>query len=124
EGAGIGGLGGPQEEVAVMAAEFDRRRHVIVEALNAMPGVRCVLPKGAFYAFPNISGLFGKRAKGGVLRGSGDVCAFVVDEARIATVAGAGLGSDSHICLSYATGRETSKNGMARMDAAVRSLEA
>ena len=122
--AAIEALAGPQEEVAVMAAEFDRRRHVIVEALNAMPGVRCVLPKGAFYAFPNISGLFGKRAKGGVLRGSGDVCAFLLDEARIATVAGADFGSDSHIRLSYATGLETIKNGMARMDAAVRSLEA
>ena len=49
------------------------------------------MPKGAFYAFPNVSGLFGKRAKGGVLRGSADVCAFLLDEARIATVAGRGL---------------------------------
>jgi len=121
--AAVEALGGPQDEVAKMAGEFDRRRHVIVEALNAIPGVRCVMPKGAFYAFPNVSGLFGKRGKGGVLRGSADVCAFLLDEARIATVAGVDFGSDAHIRLSYATGLDTIKEGVRRMDAAVRTLE-
>jgi aspartate aminotransferase len=121
--AAVEALSGPQDEVAKMAGEFDRRRRVIIEALNAMPGVRCVMPKGAFYAFPNISGLFGKRAKAGVLKTSSDVCAFLLDEARIATVAGVDFGSDAHIRLSYATGLDTIKEGMRRMDAAVRSLE-
>ena len=121
--AAVEALAGPQDEVAKMAGEFDRRRRVIIDALNAIPGVRCVMPKGAFYAFPNVSGLFGKRAKAGVLRGSADVCAFLLDEARIATVAGVDFGSDAHIRLSYATGLETIKEGMRRMDAAVRSLE-
>ena len=115
-------LAGPQDEVAKMAGEFDRRRRVIVERLNAIPGVTCVMPKGAFYAFPNVSGLFGKRARSGVLRGSADVCAFLLDEARIATVAGVDFGSDAHIRLSYATGLPTIERGLARMDAAVRSL--
>jgi aspartate aminotransferase len=106
-----------------MTSEFDRRRRVIIAALNAVPGVHCVMPKGAFYAFPNVSGLFGKRAKGGILRGSADVCAFLLDEARIATVAGIDFGSDAHIRLSYATGLETITTGLARMDAAVRTLE-
>jgi len=121
--AAVEALGGPQDEVARMTSEFDRRRRAIIAALNAVPGVHCVMPKGAFYAFPNVSGLFGKRAKGGVLRGSADVCAFLLDEARIATVAGVDFGSDAHIRLSYATGRETIKTGLARMDAAVRTLE-
>ena len=82
------------------------------------------MPKGAFYAFPNISGFFGKRAKSGVLRGSADVCGFLLDEARIATVAGVDFGSDAHIRLSYATGLDTIKEGLARMDAAVRALGA
>ena len=116
-------LSGPQDEVAKMAGEFDRRRRVIIEALNAIPGVTCVMPKGAFYAFPNVSGLFGKRAKAGVLRGSADVCAFLLDEARIATVAGVDFGSDAHIRRSYATGLETIKEGMSRMAAAVGALE-
>jgi aspartate aminotransferase len=121
--AAVEALGGAQDEVAKMASEFDRRRHVIIAALNAVPGVRCVMPKGAFYAFPNVSGLFGKRARGGVLRGSADVCAFLLDEARIATVAGIDFGSDAHIRLSYATSLEMITTGLARMDAAVRTLE-
>jgi len=121
--AAVEALGGAQDEVAKMASEFDRRRCVIIAALNAVPGVHCVMPKGAFYAFPNVSGLFGKRARGGVLRGSADVCAFLLDEARIATVAGIDFGSDAHIRLSYATSLEMITTGLARMDAAVRTLE-
>ncbi len=121
--AAVEALAGPQDEVAKMAGEFDRRRRVIIEGLNAIPGITCVMPKGAFYAFPNISGLFGRRSKSGVLRGSADVCAFLLDEARIATVAGVDFGSNAHIRLSYATGLETIKEGLARMDVAVRSLE-
>jgi aspartate aminotransferase len=81
------------------------------------------MPRGAFYAFPNVSGLYGKRWKGGVLQGSAAVCAFLLDEARIATVAGVDFGSDDHIRLSYATGLATIQEGLARMDKAVRSLE-
>jgi len=121
--AAVEALGGAQDEVAKMASEFDRRRCVIIAALNAVPGVHCVMPKGAFYAFPNVSGLFGKRARGGVLRGSADVGAFLLDEARIATVAGIDFGSDAHIRLSYATSLEMITTGLARMDAAVRTLE-
>ncbi len=121
--AAVEALGGAQDEVAKMTSEFDRRRRVIIAALNAVPGVHCVMPKGAFYAFPNVSGLFGKRARGGILRGSADVCAFLLDEARIATVAGIDFGSDAHIRLSYATGLEMITTGLARMDAAVRTLE-
>jgi aspartate aminotransferase len=122
--AAVEALAGPQDEIAKMAGEFDRRRRVIVPALNAMPGVSCVMPKGAFYAFPNVSGLSGKRSKAGaVLRGSADVCAFLLEEARIATVAGVDFGSDAHIRLSYATDLASIKEGMTRMDAAVRSLQ-
>jgi aspartate aminotransferase len=121
--AAVEALAGPQDEVAKMAGEFDRRRRVIVEALNAIPGISCVMPKGAFYVFPNVPGLFGKRWKGGTLKGSADVCAFLLDEALIATVAGVDFGSDAHIRLSYATGLETINEGMSRMAAAVRALE-
>src|SRR5712691_10163802 len=121
--AAVEALAGPQDEVAKMAGEFDRRRRVIIGALNAIPGISCVMPKGAFYVFPNISGLFGKRSKGGALRGSADVSAFLLDEARIATVAGVDFGSDAHIRLSYATGLETITEGLERLAAAVSSLQ-
>jgi aspartate aminotransferase len=121
--AAVEALTGPQDEVAKMAGEFDLRRRVIVEALNAISGISCVMPKGAFYVFPNVSRLFGKRWKGGTLKGSADVSAFLLEEARIATVAGVDFGSDAHIRLSYATGLDTIKEGVSRMAAAVRALE-
>ena len=122
--AAVEALTGPQDEIAKMVGEFDHRRRAIIAALNAIPGVRCATPKGAFYAFPNVSGLFGKRWKGGTLKGSVDVCTFLLEEARIACVAGQDFGSDAHIRISYATGIETIREGMRRMDAAVRALEA
>ncbi len=121
--AAVEALAGPQDEVSKMVGEFDRRRRAIVGALNAIPGISCVMPKGAFYVFPNISGLFGKRWKGGTIKGSADVSAFLLDEARIATVAGVDFGSDLHIRLSYATGLDTIHEGMSRMGAAVRALD-
>jgi aspartate aminotransferase len=120
--AAVEALAGPQDEIAAMRSEFDRRRHAIVDGLNAIPGVTCVKPKGAFYAFPNVSGLFGKRARTGVLAGSSAVCEFLLEEARIATVAGIDFGSDAHIRLSYATALDKIIEGLRRMDRAVRSL--
>ena len=122
--AAVEALTGAQDEIAKMVGEFDRRRRAIIAALNAIPGVHCATPKGAFYAFPNVSGLFGKRWKGGTIKGSVDVCTFLLEEARIACVAGQDFGSDAHIRISYATGIETIAEGMRRMDAAVRGLQA
>jgi aspartate aminotransferase len=121
--AAVEALTGPQDEVAVMVAEFERRRRVIVEGLNALPGVRCVMPRGAFYAFPNVSGLFGRHWAGGTLKGSTDVCAFLLERARIATVAGIDFGSDAHLRLSYATGLEAIREGLRRMAEAIATLE-
>ena len=121
--ASVEALTGPQDDVAKMAGEFDRRRHLIVEGLNAIPGVSCVMPKGAFYAFPNVSGLFGRKVAGGAtLRGSTDVAAFLLEHARIAVVPGIDFGSDAHLRLSYATSAELIREGIARMSAAVREL--
>ena len=122
--AAVEALSGPQDEIAKMVGEFDRRRRAIIDLLNAIPGVHCATPKGAFYAFPNVSGLFGKRWKGGVIKGSVDVCTFLLEEARIACVAGEDFGSDAHIRISYATGIDTIREGMRRMAAAVRALSA
>jgi aspartate aminotransferase len=122
--AAVEALTGAQDEIAKMVGEFDRRRRAIIAALNAIPGVHCATPKGAFYAFPNVSALFGKRWKGGTIKGSVDVCTFLLEEARIACVAGQDFGSDAHIRISYATGIETITEGMRRMDAAVRGLQA
>ncbi len=121
--AAVEALGGPQDEVAKMAGEFDRRRRVIVEGLNRIPGVRCAMPQGAFYAFPDVSGLFGRRWRGTPLARSGDVAAFLLEEARVAVVAGADFGSDRHIRLSYACGLEAIREGLARIGTACARLE-
>jgi aspartate aminotransferase len=121
--AAVEALNGPQDEVAKMAGEFDRRRRLIIEGLNALPGVRCVMPKGAFYAFAIVSGLFGKRLPGGApLAGSGGVASFLLDEARVAVVPGADFGSDAHVRMSYATSAELIESGLARMAAAIAKL--
>jgi aspartate aminotransferase len=120
--AAVEALTGPQDDVAKMVGEFDRRRRVIVEGLNRIPGVRCATPQGAFYAFPNVSGLFGRTWQGRSLANSSDVTAFLLEAARVAVVPGLDFGSDRHIRLSYATDVETIRQALARIDAAVRSL--
>ncbi|MGH7358734.1 MAG: pyridoxal phosphate-dependent aminotransferase [Candidatus Rokuibacteriota bacterium] len=121
--AAVEALGGPQDEVAKMAGEFDRRRRVIVEGLNRIPGLRCPMPQGAFYAFPDVSGLFGRRWNGQPLGGSADVTTFLLEAARVAVVPGADFGSDRHLRISYACGLEQIEEGLARIEAACATLE-
>jgi aspartate aminotransferase len=124
--AAVEALVGPQDEVAKMAGEFDRRRRVIVRGLNALPGVSCVMPKGAFYVFANVSGLFGRAWKAAdgtrILKGSVDVTAFLLDEAKVAVVPGVDFGSDDHVRLSYATSEALISEGLTRMAAALPRL--
>jgi aspartate aminotransferase len=122
--AAVEALAGPQDDVAKMAGEFDRRRRAITEGLSAIPGIRCRLPQGAFYAFPDVSGLFGRRWRGQPLRTSADVTAFFLEEARVAVVPGADFGSDRHLRLSYACGLDTIQEGLRRIGAACAGLEA
>jgi aspartate aminotransferase len=125
--AAVEALTGPQDEVAKMAGEFDRRRRLIIAGLNALPGVRCGMPRGAFYAFANVSGLFGRtwrKPEGPVtLKGSLDVTAFLLEAARVAVVPGRDFGSDAHVRLSYATSDTLIQEGLARMAAALATLQ-
>ena len=121
--AAVEALTGPQDDVAKMAGEFDRRRRAMIESLNRIPGIRCAMPQGAFYAFPDVSGLFGRRWRGQLLRSSTDVTAFLLEGARLAVVPGADFGSDRHVRLSYACGLPTIQEGLARMAAACARLE-
>ena len=120
--AAVEALSGPQDEVAKMAGEFDRRRRLIIAGLNALPGVCCVMPRGAFYAFANVTGLFGRRIDGQALQGSVDVTAFLLEHARVAVVPGLDFGSDAHVRLSYATSDGLIREGLARMDGAIQTL--
>jgi aspartate aminotransferase len=106
----------------VMVAEFDRRRRLMVERLNKMPGVTCRMPTGAFYAFPNVSGLLAKRWKDQPIGSAANLATYLLNEAQVALVPGEPFGSDIHIRLSYATSMEAIERGLTRIEAAIRRL--
>jgi aspartate aminotransferase len=122
--AAVEALTGPQHEVATMAREFDRRRHAIVNGLNAIPGVRCTMPKGAFYAFPNIFALFSRRWRGRPLASSTEVATCLLEEGRVAVVPGLDFGADHHVRLSYATSLTMIQEGLERIRRVVGLLDA
>ncbi|NVO14563.1 MAG: pyridoxal phosphate-dependent aminotransferase [Rhodoplanes sp.] len=106
--AGIAALTGPQDEAEAMVAEFDRRRKVVVEGLNRLPGVSCATPKGAFYAYPNIKAT-GWKAK--------PLAAALLDEAGVAVIGGPDFGvlGEGYIRLSYANSTENIVKALGRM---------
>lgn len=115
-------LKGPQDFIGKMREEFSRRRDYIVGRLNAMPGVTCRKPQGAFYVFPNVAAHFGKSDQGKKLQGSGDLATYLLEKAYVAVVAGVEFGSDQHIRLSYATSMKLIEEGMNRVEAALKKL--
>ena len=106
--AAIAALTGPQDAVAEMRAAFDKRRKVVVELLNEMPGVRCVVPKGAFYAFPNISGTRWQSKK---------LAADLLEQTGVATIGGPDFGTlgEGYIRISYANSEENIRRALGRM---------
>ncbi len=106
--AGIAALDGPQDAVAAMQAEFRVRRDQVVAGLNALPGVSCRTPQGAFYAFPNVAG---------VPVAPDELAARLLDEAGVAVLAGSAFGraGADHLRLSYATSREQLAEAVDRM---------
>lgn len=112
-----------QSCVTGMRDIFRKRRDLLVAGLNAIDGVACRTPKGAFYAFPNVTGLFGKKTPdGSVLANSMDVTAYLLAEARIAVVPGGPFGADDNLRLSYATSEKLIEEGLRRMKEAVGRL--
>jgi len=122
--AAVAALNGGDAFPTQMVQEFDRRRRVIVERLNKIPGVSCRMPTGAFYAFPNISGLFGRKHAAGAIASASDLAAYLLQEAKVTVVPGEPFGSASHVRLSYATSLETITRGLDRIDEAIRKLTA
>jgi len=106
--AGIAAIDGPQEEVAKMVAAFDRRRKVVTELLNTLPGVSCVTPKGAFYAFPNVSET-GWLAK--------PLANALLEEAGVALIGGPDFGvhGEGYIRVSYANSEQNIRRAIERM---------
>jgi aspartate aminotransferase len=107
-------LNGPQDEVRAMIAEFQKRREVIVQGLNSIPGVRCAKPAGAFYVFPNVTGLGMK---------SSQVEEALLQEAGVAALSGTAFGShgEGYVRFSYANSIENIREGLRRFEAFAQS---
>ena len=115
QAAGIEALNGQQDSVDVMKAEFDKRRRLVVQLLNDIPGVTCIMPKGAFYAYPNISGLFGKTMEGVTINSPMAFCEVALNKKYVALVAGEDFGSPHHVRISYACSEERIREGCKRL---------
>ncbi len=108
--AGLAALTGPQDSIATMVAEFDKRRKIVVAGMNALPGVACATPRGAFYAFPNISGT-GYTAK--------PLATALLEEAGVAAIGGPDFGilGEGYLRLSYANSAENIERAIDRIRA-------
>lgn len=120
--AALAALEGDQSCVEAMRREYARRRDAVVARLRAIPGITCAEPHGAFYVFPRVAALYGKRCEGRPLSGSAAFAEALLEKAHVATVPGSGFGNDEHIRLSYATSMEKIQAGLDRLERFVRSL--
>jgi aspartate aminotransferase len=109
--AAVAALKGPQQCVEEMRLEYIQLRDHVVKGLRSIPGVKCTVPEGAFYAYPNVSAFFGR---GGV-NSAADVAGKLLREAHVATVPGEGFGTRDHIRVSYATSMAELDRGLERM---------
>jgi aspartate aminotransferase len=121
--AAIEALRGPQDSVHAMAREFEKRRNFVVSRLNAINGITCNTPHGAFYVFPQIAGLFGRSYNGQRLETSTEVVNYLLEAAGVATVPGLGFGDDRSLRISYATSMAELEQGLDRMARAVQQLD-
>lgn len=113
---------GDDSEIEKMKAAFDERRKYMVKTLNGIPGITCLEPLGAFYAFPNVSKLFGKKSASGPIKNSFDVCERLLQEAKVACVPGSAFGAEGFLRLSYATSMGEIEAGLQRIKDWVTSL--
>jgi aspartate/methionine/tyrosine aminotransferase len=95
-------LRGPWEPMEEMRQAFEARRSIIVDGLNAIDGISCGMPEGAFYAFANVQALIGKQGDGKKLETDIDVASYLLEEARCAVVPGTAFGAPGFVRISYA----------------------
>lgn len=109
--------------VAEMTKAFERRRNLIVELAQDVPGFKIRSPKGAFYLFPDVTALFGKRAGDKVIRTADELCEYLLTDGHVACVSGAAFGEPTCLRISYACSEEQITEAMRRIRAAVERLK-
>jgi aspartate aminotransferase len=109
--AAVEALRGPQDSIQTMLAEYDRRRDRIVAGLRDIPGVKCLMPEGAFYVYPNLGAYIGKKG----ITDATQLAERLLEEAHVALVPGPAFGTDPHVRISYATSTEQIDEGVRRL---------
>lgn len=123
QAASIAALEGSQDELKAMVAEFAKRRVYMVERLNSFKGVKVFMPKGAFYVFADISGVFGKKCGDKQINSAMDFAAALLECEQTAVVPGEAFGDKKYIRLSYATSMNNIIKGLDRIEAFINRLE-
>jgi aspartate aminotransferase len=112
--AGVAATNMPDSEIQKMVAVFQKRRDMIAEGLNAIPGIKCLKPAGAFYVFPNVKGLF-KPGRSNSM----ELSEYLLDNAKVALTPGIAFGAEGYMRLSYATSEKIIQEGLKRIKEAV-----
>ena len=121
--AALAGISGSKEFLDPCLKAFDERRHFVVDKLNSINGISCILPEGAFYAYPNVSGLIGKKTQNGkILINDAEIVEWLLESAEVAAVPGVAFGLEPYFRVSYATSLEVLKEAMNRIEKAVLTL--
>ncbi|MBU6213480.1 MAG: pyridoxal phosphate-dependent aminotransferase [Actinomycetales bacterium] len=115
--AALAALTGGLDDVVRMRSAFDVRRTLMVDMLNAIPGVVCPMPEGAFYAYPRVTDLLGREIAGTVCHTSAELAALILEKAEVAVVPGEAFGTPGYLRLSYALGDDDIRTGLSRMAA-------
>ncbi|RAX49782.1 aspartate aminotransferase [Arthrobacter sp. AQ5-05] len=113
--AALAAVSGPLDAVAEMRTAFDRRRRAMVSALNAIDGVNCPVPEGAFYAYSDVRALLGREIRGAVPTTSAALAALILEQVEVAVVPGEAFGPSGYIRMSYALGDEDLAEGVGRL---------
>ncbi len=120
--AAVAALLGPHDDLRAMVIEFARRRRYLLDRLNAISGITCTTPEGAFYLFPNVSSFYGAAVDGRPIRNSAEMADYLLQTAHVVSVPGSEFGSDAHLRLSYATSMERIRTGAERIESALGAL--
>jgi len=120
--ATVEALNGPQNVIEEMRKEFEKRRNFLYTELNTIKGISCSKPEGAFYLFPNITGLFNKTYGDKTIKNSNDFAMYLLQTAKAAVVPGSAFGAEGYLRISYANSMENLEKGVKRISEAVEKL--
>lgn len=120
--ATVAALNGTQEPVQIMLQEYAKRREYMVNRLNQIEGISCMYPDGAFYTFPNITALYGKKYEGNTISSDLDVAKFFLEKAHVAVVPGVAFNYPGYVRFIFAKSIEEIKEGLNRIDKAIKEL--